>query len=188
MWANPSQNFQLHSAGLRTIATCSPANFDLALKFGAEKVFDYHSDTCAADIRAYTLGELAYALDCVSLADTTNLCYKAIGRAGGRYVSLEPFRETVTQTRPTIEPSCLMVLSIFGGDVALEGDYGRKARPQDRRLGAEAFAAVQELLDRGLIDTHPAQVMLGGWEGVMKGVDIVRTQPPSGRKLVYPVP
>lgn len=180
--------FPTPSAGLRPIATCSPANFDLALKFGAEKVFDYHSAACAADIRAYTSGQLAYALDCVSLADTTMLCYKSIGRAGGHYVSLEPFRETVTQVRPTVEPSWLMVLSMFGGDVALEGDYGRKARPQDRRLGAEAFAAVQELLDRGLIDTHPAKVMSGGWEGVIKGVDIVRSQALSGKKLVYPVP
>ena len=174
-------------AGLRPVATCSRANFDLALKYGAEKVFDYHSATCAADIRAYTSGQLAYALDCVSLADTTELCYKAIGRAGGRYVSLEPFRETVTQTRPTIEPSWLMVLSIFGRDVALEGDYGRKARPQDRRLGAEAFAVVEKLLHRGLIDTHPAKVMSGGWEGVIEGVNIVRCKALSGKKLVYPV-
>lgn len=93
------------SAGLRPIATCSPAHFDLTLKFGADKVFDYHSADCASDVRAYTKGQLAYALDCVSLADTTELCYKAIGRAGGRYVSLEPFRAAVTQTRPTGEPS-----------------------------------------------------------------------------------
>lgn len=79
------------SAGLRPIATCSPANFDLALKFGADKVFDYHDPACAADIRAYTSGQLAYALDCVSLADTTTLCYKAIGRAGGATSRSSPF-------------------------------------------------------------------------------------------------
>ena len=176
------------SAGLRPITTCSPSSFDLTLRFGAEKAFDYHSPTCAADIRAYTHNELAYALDCVSLAETTEICYASIGRAGGRYVSLEPFRETVTQTRSlTIEPSWMMALTIFGNEVALDGDYARDARPQDRQLGAQATAAVQALLDRGLIDTHPVKVMSGGWEGVMRGVDIIRSETLSGHKLVYPV-
>ncbi|KAL8721590.1 MAG: hypothetical protein Q9225_001754 [Loekoesia sp. 1 TL-2023] len=178
----------LKLAGLRPIATCSPSNFNLVLRFGAEKVFDYRSPTCAADIRAYTSNELAYALDCVSQADTTQLCYASIGRAGGRYVSLEPFREIVTESRAlTVQPSWIMVLTIFGHKVALEGEYGRDARPQDRRFGAQAFAAVQALLDRGLVDTHPVKVMPGGWEGVMRGVDIIRSQALSGQKLVYSV-
>lgn len=122
------------------------------------------------------------------MADTTELCYKAIGRAGGRYVSLEPFGTAVTQIRPTVEPSLLMVLSLFGHQVALDGDYGRSARPEyRRRFGAEAFAAVQALLDRGLIDTHPTKIMAGGWDGVIEGVSLIRSQAPSGAKLVYSV-
>lgn len=111
-----------------------------------------------------------------------------MGRAGGRYVSLEPFRETVAKSRAlTIEPSWVMVLTIFGRKVALDGEYGRDARPQDRRFGAQAFAAVQALLDRGLINTHPVKAMPGGWEGVMRGVDTIRSQALSGHKLVYSV-
>ncbi|KAL8974639.1 MAG: hypothetical protein Q9197_001127 [Variospora fuerteventurae] len=178
----------LKLAGLRPIATCSPSNFNLVYRFGAEKVFDYSSPTCAADIREYTRNELAYTLDCVTQADTTQLCYASIGRAGGRYVSLEPFREAVAQGRAlTIEPSWIMVLTIFGRKVALEGEYGRDARPQDREFGARAFAAVQSLLDQELIDTHPVRAMPGGWEGVMQGVDIIRSQTMSGQKLVYSV-
>ncbi|KAL8760020.1 MAG: hypothetical protein Q9199_000335 [Rusavskia elegans] len=178
----------LKLAGLRPIATCSPSNNDLVYRFGAEKVFDYSSPTCAEDIRAYTQNELAYTLDCVSQAETTQLCYSSMGRAGGRYVSLEPFREAIAQGRAlTIKPSWVMVLTVFGRKVALEGEYGRAARPQDRRCGAQAFSAVQVLLDRGLIQTHPVKVMPGGWEGVMKGVDIIRSQAMSGQKLVYSV-
>ncbi|KAI0469849.1 GroES-like protein [Xylariaceae sp. FL0804] len=184
----------LKLAGLRPIATCSPANFDLARRFGAEQVFDYHAEGCAAAIRAYTSGRLAYALDCVSIATTTELCYGALGRAGGRYgmllpMSLEPFRDAVAQTRPsTVQPSWLMVLTLFGGEVALQGEYGRPASVADRSFGARAFAAVQELLDHGLIDAHPAKVMPGSWEGVIRGVDLVRSQALSGCKLVYVVP
>lgn len=177
-----------HSAGLRPIATCSASKFDLALRFGAEKVFDYHSPTCAADIRAYTGNQLAYAFDCIAEADTTQLCYTALGRAGGRYVTLEPYRESVVKTRAsTIEPSWFLATSIFGNKIALDGVYGRDARPEDKAFATAAFEAVQTLLDRGLIDTHPVKMMPGGWKGVMGGVDTIRSQPPSGYKLVYPV-
>jgi NADPH:quinone reductase-like Zn-dependent oxidoreductase len=176
------------SAGLRPITTCSPSHYDLAFHFGAEKVFDYHSASCAADIREYTGNELAYALDCVSQADTTQLCYAALGRAGGRYVALEPFRETVAQTRSgTVQPSWFMGPSLIGVEVDMHGEYAREARPENRIFGARSFMAMQNLLDRGLIDTHPVKVMPGAWVGVMQGVDKMRTEPPSGCKLVYPV-
>ncbi|KAF3764980.1 GroES-like protein [Cryphonectria parasitica EP155] len=174
--------------GLRVLTTCSPPNYDLALKFGAEKVFDYHSPTCAVDIRSYTGNALAYAIDCVSQADTTQLCYAAIGRAGGRYVSLEPYRETVTATRAlTIEPSFCMAMTLFGKKVALDGIYGREAQPQDRQMANDMFPQVQKLMDDGLFSTHPVKSMDGGWAGVIRGIDLVRAQTSSGYKLVYAV-
>lgn len=182
------QLLTISSAGLRPIATCSSSSFELAMRFGAEKVFDYRSPTCAEDIRAYTNNELAYTLDCVSQADTTQLCYASIGRAGGRYVSLEPFREAISQTRSlTVEASWVMALTIFGHKVALDGEYGRAARPEDRVFGAQAFKAVQGFLDRGLFGAHPVKALPGGWKGVVEGVDIIRSQAMSGQKLVYSV-
>ena len=175
------------SADLRPIATCPPSHFHLALQFGAEKVFDDHSPTCAADIRAYTHNQLAYALDCVT-QDTTQLCYASIGRAGGRYIALEPFAETLTRTRAsTAKPSWLMVLTIFGRKVTCEGEYARDARPQDRLVGAQAFSAVQPPLDRSLIDPDPVKAMAGGWNGVVQRVDLIGKQPLSSPKLVYSV-
>ncbi|SPO05364.1 related to toxD gene [Cephalotrichum gorgonifer] len=178
----------LKLSGLRPIATCSPANFDLVRRFGAESVFDYHNPECAAQIKEYTKGELAYALDCVTQADTTQLCYAAMGRAGGRYLALEPYRDTIAQTRPlTVEASWMMILTIFGGKVALEGEYGRDECPEDRVFAARAFTAIQDLLDRGLIDAHPLKILPGGWEGVVGGVEAMRNQAMSGEKLVYSV-
>lgn len=161
----------------------------MARRFGAEMVFDYNSPTCAADIRTATGNELAYALDCVTQADTTQLCYAAMGRAGGRYVSLEPFRDAIAQSRSlTIEPSWVMVLTIFGHKVALDGEYGREARMEDRKFGARAFSAVQKLLDHELLEAHPVKAQNGGWEGVIRGVDTIRGQAMSGQKLVYAIP
>lgn len=78
-------------------------------------------------------------------AETTQLCYGAIGRAGGRYVAVEPFRDSVAQSRAaTVEPSWFNVMTIWGRKVALGGDYARDASPEDRAFGARAFAAVQK--------------------------------------------
>ena len=176
----------IYRAGLRPIATCSPSNFDLVRRFGAEKAFDYHSPTAAADIRSYTGNELAHVLDCISLAETTQMCYSAIGRAGGRYCSLEPFQKAVVQKRElTVAPTWLLALTIFGNKVVMDGQYARDAAPELREFGANAYRAVQSLLDRGLIDTHPAKVTKGSWKDVIEGVDIVRQQTISGYKLVY---
>ncbi|KAI0518348.1 GroES-like protein [Xylaria bambusicola] len=178
----------LKAAGLRPIATASPSKFGLVRGFGAEKVFDYHSETCGAGIREYTGNELAYAFDCVAEAETTELCYQSLGRAGGRYVTVEPFRESVVKTREfTVEPSWLMATSIFGNKIALEGAFARDAVPEYKVFGGKAFAAAQSLLDHGLIEPHPTKSMPGGWEGVLDGVNIIRGQPPSGYKLVYSV-
>lgn len=182
------QRLTTYRAGFRPIATCSPANYALARRYGAEEVFDYKSPTCAADIRAYTGNELAFALDCVTQADTTQMCYQAIGRAGGRYVSLEPFRDTVAQTRPhTVEPSWVMALAIFGLEVALDGEYGRAPNAENRKVGVKAFAAAQALMNRNQLHAHPVKAMSGGWQGVVKGVDIIRNRAQSGQKLVYSV-
>lgn len=172
---------------MRPIATCSPSSFELARKFGAEQVFDYHSPTCAADIRAYTSNRLVYAVDCVTHAETTQLCYGAIGRAGGRYVSLDPYQESITATRPTIKPSFAMSLTMFGEKVALDGVYGREACREDRALARELWPVVQRLLDQGQFWTHPVKMLEGGWDGVLEGVDMIRTQTMSGYKLVVPV-
>lgn len=111
-----------------------------------------------------------------------------MGRAGGRYVALDPPREAVTQKRAeTVANSWVLGLTLFGHKIGLDGEYYREARPQDRLFGAEAFGIVEDLLHRGLIEPHPFKVMPGGWEGVIQGVDIIRSQPPSGFKMIYNV-
>ena len=75
----------------------------------------------------------------------------------------------------------------FGKKVALEGLYGREAKPEDRDFGKQLFEVMQQLLDRGLVYTHPVKIGKGGWHGVLEGVDVVRNAALSGQKLVYRV-
>lgn len=76
-------------------------------------------------------------------------------------------------------------MTIWGRKVELGGEYAREASAEDRAFGARSFAAVQTLLDQGRVTTHPVKVMPGAWEGVVQGVEKIRSQPPSGYKLVY---
>ncbi|RYO84205.1 hypothetical protein DL766_004932 [Monosporascus sp. MC13-8B] len=83
--ANPSMNSLRPGVGM--FAEYVGAS-NLVLSFGVDKVFDYHSPTCAADIRACTRNKLVMTLDCITQADTTQLCYAAIGRALAAATSL----------------------------------------------------------------------------------------------------
>ncbi|KAJ6188189.1 Polyketide synthase enoylreductase [Penicillium mononematosum] len=125
--------------------------------------------------------------DCVSESDSAQLCYGEIGRAGGRYCALEPVPQAVAAARPTVRASWLMVLTMFGGRVALDGEYVREASAADRALSAKIFAATQTLLDNGRIKSHPVRVLADSWVGVTQGVDIIRTGAISGQKLVIRV-
>ncbi|KUI71840.1 Enoyl reductase LovC [Cytospora mali] len=64
--------------------------------------------TCAADIRAHTRNSLRLVLDCIMTTDTMRLCYAAMGRAGGRYVALEPYSEAVAATRAVVRPDWIL--------------------------------------------------------------------------------
>ncbi|MCJ1406593.1 hypothetical protein MMC19_000659 [Ptychographa xylographoides] len=176
----------LKLSGLRPLTTCSPKNFALVKSYGAEEAFDYKSPTCATDIRAYTKNTLSYALDCITEANTMQICYAAIGRAGGRYTGLEPYPE-LQHTRKAVKPDWVMALTIYGKKVALDGVYGRDACPEDRIFGRKWFATVQKLLDQGKLRSHPIKIGSGAFEGVLEGVDQMRKRTISGEKLVYRV-
>jgi hypothetical protein len=79
------------------------------------------------------------------------------------------------------------VLTMFGRKLDINGAYAREPQPEDRKFAAGVFAAMQPLLDQGSLYLHPFKAKTGGWSEVIKGVDQIRIQPPSGLKLVYSV-
>lgn len=101
-------------------------------------------------------------------------------------MALEPYSEKLA-VRKTVTSSWIMVLTAFGQKVALDGVYGRDAQPEDLKFMKDYMKATQKLLDNGKITTHPIKIMRGGWEGIVKGVDMIRSQELSGQKLVYQV-
>ncbi|KAI0413963.1 GroES-like protein [Xylaria grammica] len=172
-------------AGLQPIATCSPHNFELVKSYGAAAVFDYQAPGCALDIKAFTKNNLRYALDCISTTPSMEFCYQAMGRAGGRYTSLEPFAEAVAQKRKTIKADWIMGPQMTGKEIAWPKPHWRPADSTMAEFGVSWTAALQQLLDKGLIRPHPIIVMPGGLAEVLDGIEDVRSKRVSGKRLVY---
>ncbi|KAK7974523.1 hypothetical protein PG989_016371 [Apiospora arundinis] len=73
----------LRASGLRQLAVCSAKSAPLALSYGAERTFDYHSPTCATEIREYTKCRLNRIVDIIADSNSISQCYNAMGRLGG---------------------------------------------------------------------------------------------------------
>jgi NADPH:quinone reductase-like Zn-dependent oxidoreductase len=171
---------------MRPIATCSPRNFALVKSYGAEEVFNYHSPTCAADIKAYTKNALKYVLDCISEPETMQLCYQCIGRLGGRYTALEPYVDSL-HTRPNVKPDWTLAAWGSGRAIGWKAPFGRGENPELADSSVKYFETVQMLLNQGKIRAHPIQRMDGGLPGVLEGLEQLRRKQISGKKLVYRV-
>jgi NADPH:quinone reductase-like Zn-dependent oxidoreductase len=74
----------LSRCGVTVITTCSIGSMAMVEGYGADKCFDYNEATCGDDIRSYTGNALDYALDCITSESSVKICYKALGRCGGK--------------------------------------------------------------------------------------------------------
>ncbi|PYI32194.1 GroES-like protein [Aspergillus indologenus CBS 114.80] len=174
----------LRRAGYLPIATCSPKNANLVRSYGAEAVFDYHTEDCAAQIRKYTRNTLRYVLDCITEPSTVDLCLRSIGRAGGKYCGLEAFSEEL-RSRKAVSMDWVLALSIFGKQIALDKGYGREANPNHRALGRKMFEKVERMLQHHELRPHPVRVMDEAWEEIPQGLALLKMKKVSAEKLVY---
>lgn len=176
----------LKLSGYDPIATCSPHNFDLVTSRGASAVFDYSKPECAKDISDYAAGTLKYALDCISDESSSAICYQAIQRVGGRYVSLESVPDDSLASRRAIVPTFVLAAEAYDEDVRLGSDvYDRRGDPAKHELTVTYMRLIQkEVLDRGLLRAHPVERLTGGLQGVLEGMTRLAEGKVSGRKLV----
>ncbi|CAE7208198.1 Enoyl reductase [Pyrenophora teres f. teres] len=173
----------LRLSGYTPIATCSPKHFDLAKSNGAEEVFDYRDVDCAEKIRRYTKNNLKYALDCIVNVESTTACFKAIGRAGGKYVSLDPF-PTHAASRKVVHTDFVVGPLIFGEGCTWPEPYGRPPSEDLRQYGIKLWQIASRLLNEGKLRHHPLRIMDGGFDTIMDGLQLVSKGQLSGEKIV----
>lgn len=177
----------LRLSGFAPICTCSPHNFALVKALGAVEAFDYHAATCGDDIFKYTNGTLSHAFDCITDLASMRLCYKALGRNGGKYMGLDPL-PIRAHTRRDVKPDWTLVFTMFNKPLNLGRPFARAAKPKDQSFAKGWFEATQPLIDTsGKIKPHPIELGSGGLRGVIQGLDRVRRGDLSGKKLVYPL-
>ena len=173
--------------GYRVATTCSPHNFALVKKYGADAVFDYRSPTCAADIRAHTRNRLRRVIDPFGEVATTALCHEAIGRAGGAYCALEQYEETLC-TRRTVRHQLVMGPAILGRGVLLPEPYGAAPDPELHEWSKGFYRGLQGLIDGGRLKPLPVRVLEpAGFETVLDGLEMLKGKQVSGSKLVVRV-
>lgn len=124
-----------------------------------------------------------YALDCITTVESTQTCVKAIGRGGGKYVSLDPFQEHVV-TRKIVKTDWVLGPAIFGHGSTWPSPYGRPADPELQMFGAKLWAIAQKLVDEGRLQHHPLEVVDGGFETIIDEMERVKKGQVSGQKIV----
>jgi NADPH:quinone reductase-like Zn-dependent oxidoreductase len=174
------------SSGYDPIATVSNVSADLVKSYGAVKTFPYSSPTCGDAIKKETKGEIRHAIDCITTPESVQCCLKAIGRTGGRCVTLE-YANDELKTRKAVKFDMVMAYVAFGKGVELPGAYHREP-DMDKLYSASRWRNdVQELLDQGRIRCHPVREVSGGWEGIIKGLEMLKDGQVRGQKLVVRV-
>ncbi|KAI1209523.1 zinc-binding dehydrogenase family oxidoreductase [Annulohypoxylon truncatum] len=173
----------LRMSGLEPIVTCSPRNFELVQAYGAGSAIDYVRPDVAEEIKKRTNGKLKYAYDCIADSVSVRHCYTAIGRTGGRYVSLEILPEEL-RTRRAVHAKFVLGYEGFGEDVALSKGYESSANPEKFALIVKYCRIFQRFLDENALKTHPIQQLNGGLTGVLHGLQLLKSGSVSGKKLV----
>lgn len=170
-------------SGLQVVTTCSPRNFELVHRLGADYVLDYSLPGCASAIREITQNRLRYAFDTISTPSTVAICAEAIGLQGGKYSSLLP---NLKWPRCDVSNGFTSLYTAFGETYH---KFGREvaAKPSDYRFATQFWKLAAELLREGKLKPHPPDIREGALAGILSGLQDMREKKVSGVKLVYHV-
>ncbi|KAF2150400.1 GroES-like protein [Myriangium duriaei CBS 260.36] len=172
-------------SGYRVISVNSPQHDGFVTLLGAEGTFDYHDKDIGTKIRAHTGNELRNALDCICTEESNRICSLALSSLPGGKVSYLTY-QLPTAEREDIEMRWTMALTAKGEDVDIAG-YIIPAMPEDFELTKRFWNISEALLAEEKIRPHPAEVRQGGLDNIFEGLDDLRQNRVSGKKLVYNV-
>ncbi|KAJ5167792.1 Protein TOXD [Penicillium canariense] len=169
-------------SGYKVLTTCSPHNFDLVRRLGADAVFDYKDPQSAAEIRKQTNNNLKLVMDCISLEASAKFCDEAISTEGGEYSSLL----NVKIERANVNDRLTLGYTAVG-EAFKYRDTPIPAKPEDRAHAEKFIAIAESLLAQGKIKVHTPKVGKDGLKGVLEGLQLMKEDKVSGVKLVYNV-
>lgn len=174
--------------GYRPLAIASERSSSLAKAYGAFATASYTSKDCVSTIKSIAQRPIRHVLDCITDMESVPICFSTIGRTGGSYACLEEC-PTAWRTRRAVRVKEVMGFQVLGMDMDLgESTY---TRPKDQRLMEIGMVWAQEmerLMETGKIRPHPLRELDGGWEAIIRGLEMLRKGEVRGQKLVVRIP
>lgn len=128
---------------------------------------------------------LKLAWDTIGTPASAEFCMKSLSVGlGCRYgcISYPP----VPTSRVDVETIGTLMYSVFGEPFEKKGNQF-PARPQDFEFTKKFMALTEKLLADGQLRPHAALEGRGGFDGVLEGLQQMKSGTVSGQKLVYVV-
>lgn len=159
------------------------------MKYGAVGTASYTSSTCAEDVKKLANGlPIKYALDCITDAESVATCFAVLSRLGARYAGLEAIPDAWI-TRKAVKVKIVMGFEGQNYDVDLGHPvYSRKANPRLHEVAAMWATELQPLLDGSELTTQQIREIEGGFEGMIRALEMLHSGEVKGEKLVVRVP
>ncbi|KAI0648658.1 GroES-like protein [Trametes meyenii] len=154
------------------ITTASPRNEELVKSLGATHVFDRSlpASTLSAEILKLAGGPLPFVYDAVSVQDTQNLAYDLVA-PGGHILLLLP--ENVDAAKKT-----------DGRDVKFSLSSPWLAFPYNYEFGKVFVKEFEKLLADGSFKPNTPEVLPGGLNAVVEGLERLKANAVSAKKLI----
>lgn len=166
-------------AGCTVVTTASPRSFDLVKSYGADHVFDYRSSSATEDIKK-AFPNISRALDCFSEGNSSKFCAEIIQGNGDKVITLLKTKTKVAG----VNSQMIMSFQLLGREFAWLPPIGPKfpISPKDRAALARFYKALSSLAQE--LKSPPITVLDGGFDDIIKGLDMLRAGTVSGSKLV----
>lgn len=174
-------------SGLTVITTASKRNFQLVKDYGADEVFDYNDPECGSKIREYTKDKLHYVFDCITEKNSFQISADALASSapasGLHYSALQAipsFPRDDVKTRRT------MAYTATGEYFVM---YGNECPAQSKHhdIVKRFMVLAEELLATGKVKPARFSVNESGLDGILGGLQDLKTGKVSGTKLVYKI-
>ncbi|TFK93790.1 GroES-like protein [Polyporus arcularius HHB13444] len=154
------------------ITTASLRNTAFVQSFGATHVVDRTLPRAelVQTIQKIAGGPIDLVYDAISVYETKDLGYEIVS-SGGSLIILIP-EHADNHKFPSTK------------DVRVIEAFGEFSVPENREFGAEATVEIEKLLQDGLIKPGIPEVLEGGLNAVQEGLDRIKADKVSGKKLV----
>jgi len=173
-------------SGYAPIAVCSPKSAAQVMKYGAVGTASYTSTSakCVESIKSHAGGiPIKHALDCITDPESVGVCFGALSRIGARYACLEDCPES-WRPRRSVKVKVVMGFELKGVDVDLGHPvYTRKANPALKAIATNWTKEMQSMIDKGKITSQKFREHEGEFEGIISGLEMLKTDQVRGEKL-----